>query len=90
MPKSKYNWHIEISALASLFLVFFCLFVCLFVSFLGHTVWHVGFVSQPGMEPTRPAMEVQSLNHWTPGKSQTSFFCCLFVCFLKSTRGSCV
>ena len=26
-------------------------------------------VPQPGIEPEPPALEAQSLNHWTPGKS---------------------
>lgn len=30
-------------------------------------------VPQPGIEPEPPALEAQSLNHWTPGKSL--FYC---------------
>ena len=35
---------------------------------------HVGIlVPQPGMEPAPPALEVQNLNHWTPGKLPDHF-----------------
>ena len=42
-------------------------FVCLFLFFFfffGCTMWHVE-LPWPGIEPTPPAVEAQSLNHWT-------------------------
>ena len=34
--------------------------------FFGHTVRHAGtFVPRPGMEPMRPELGAQALNHWT-------------------------
>ena len=42
-----------------LVLVFEGFFVCLFV-----LRRHIG-ISQPGIEPTPPIVEVQSFNHWT-------------------------
>ena len=34
--------------------------------FFGHTTQQAGIlVPQPGIEPTPPAVEAQSLNHWT-------------------------
>ena len=39
--------------------------MCFFFSFLGHTLWPVGSVCPPGIEPMPPAVEVGSLNHWT-------------------------
>ena len=42
-------------------------------------MWHVGFrtlVPQPGIKPMPPAVETQSLNHWTSRK----FLKCVCVC----------
>ena len=48
-------------------LLFFSAFFFLFYHFLGglhHTACRI-LVSQPGIEPVPPAVEVWSLNHWT-------------------------
>ena len=49
----------------------------LFLFFLhfGRAPWHMGIlVPRPGVEPLPPAVEAQSLNHWTarevPGKTR--------------------
>ena len=44
-------------------------FVCCFLVFLLHCTACGVLVPQPGMEPTPPALEGQSLNYWTIGKS---------------------
>ena len=36
-----------------------------FLNFSSHSEWHVGLVPWPGVEPTLPVLEAQSLNHWT-------------------------
>ena len=41
------------------------IFILLFKKFLAMS--HL--VPQPGIEPEPPALEAQSLNHWTPRKS---------------------
>ena len=45
-----------------LFLLFIYLFIYLF---LLHPVALMILAPQPGIEPMPPAVEVQSLNHWT-------------------------
>ena len=40
----------------------------------GHATEHVGsLVPQPGTEPSPPTVEVQNLDHWTPGNSHHHF-----------------
>ena len=39
----------------------------------GHTGWHVEIlVPRPRIEPAPPALEVQSLNHWTAREVRTT------------------
>ena len=39
--------------------------IVFFFSFFGHAIWQQDLSSQPGIERASPAVEVQSLNHWT-------------------------
>ena len=41
-------------------------------------------VSRPGMEPTPPTLEVQSLKHWTGGEVPEMFCCCVVFYFLTT------
>ena len=36
-----------------------------FIFIFGHTAAWGTLVAQPGIKPTLPALEAQSLNHWT-------------------------
>ena len=60
------------------------LFVCLFLSYKAYGI----LVPRPGIKAVSPALEAQSLNHWTPGKFHMDSFC-LFYCRVACvfTRG---
>ena len=46
--------------------------------FLSYKAYGI-LVLRPGIKAVSPALEVQSLNHWTPGKFHVDSFC-LFYC----------
>ena len=44
------------------------------ILFFDHTMWHVELVSPRGIRPMPPALEAQSLNHWTTRDIPNIFF----------------
>ena len=52
----------------------------LFIYLFSHHMACGILFPQPGIKPVPPAVEGQSLNHWTTRDFPLKFFVCLFVC----------
>ena len=66
-PIQCLSWLLFLFSIKTFFLIFI---------WGGHTTWHYGIlVPQPLIEPMLPAVEAQSLNHWTSREVLPCFLC---------------